>query len=320
VDHSDAEDLTSRRGVSGRWSLVLLLTVWTSVSSETATDLDSSVGRILSLISSMEQAWSEVNDYTKEVEKTERLVDGTMTRQTVLVKFRRPNQHYLRVLQGPGAGSELIYPKNSSELVAVAHAGGFRGKLANVLKNTVLLRSLVPAEFSLQDPEIVKGQHQTVIDSNLGQTIHQIADNLRTAVELGEGEMRLEQECPGVGECMYRVDVELPTNAGELHEVKEGESLWTIASQYDRPMYVIWYNNPDMRKPTDVRPGQIVFVPRYYAAKGHIWISQRTNLLAKLEIFDREGNLYERYIYTTIKTNIGLTDLDFDTENPDYEF
>lgn len=318
--HSHAEELTSHRGASLSWQLGLLLTVGTSVTSEAAPDIDSDVDRVLSLINSTVQAWSEVTDYVKEVEKTERLIDGTLTQQTVLVKFRRPNQYYLRVLEGRGTGSELIYPKNKDELVAVAHAGGFRGKLASVLKKTLLLRPLVPTEFSLQDPEIIKGQHQTVLDSNLGQTIHQIASNLRVAAALGEGEMRLEQECSEAGECTYRIDVELPTKAGALHEVKEGESLWTIASQYDRPMYVIWYNNRNMREPTDLRPGQMVFVPRYYAARGHIWISQRSKLLAKLEIFDGEGKLYERYVYSRIQTNVGLTDQDFDTKNPDYNF
>lgn len=294
--------------------------LWTLTSSGAASDQVSDIEQILELISSMEQAWSDVTDYTNEVRKTERLVDGSLTQQTVLLKFRRPNQYYMRVLEGPGQGAELIYPKNTDELVAIAHAGGIRGKLANIVRATVLLRRFAPSEFNLQDPKIIKGQHQTVLDSNLGQIIHQIANNIRTAAEFGEGRMQLDQECLENSECMYRIDIELPTNTGELHEVMQGESLWTIAAKFNRPMYVIWYNNPEMRKPTDIHPGQTVFVPRYYAARGHIWISKRSKLLAKLVIFDREGELYERYIYSRIQTNVGLTDWDFDTRNPDYEF
>jgi hypothetical protein len=294
--------------------------VWAGVTSAGAADTVSEVDRVLALIDGMEHAWSEVSDYTKEVEKTERLIDGTITRQKVFIKFRRPHQYYMRVLDGRGSGSELIYPKSADELVAVAHGGGFRGKVATFLKMTVLLRRLVPTEFDLHDPEIIKGQHQTVLDSDLGRTIHQIAKNLRTAAELGEGHMWLEQECTEDGECLHRINVALPMDAGVMHDVKKGESLWTIATQYDCPMYVIWYNNPDMRGPSNLRPGQTVFVPRYYAANGRIWISPRNKLLTKLEIYDSAGRLYERYVYSQIQTNVGLSDLHFDTENPDYKF
>jgi outer membrane lipoprotein-sorting protein len=319
-DHPSRKDQVRHWGTFLRWEAALLLMIWTLTSSGSTPGQVSDVEQILELISSMEQAWSDVTDYTKEVRKTERFIDGSLTQQTVLQKFRRPNQYYMRILEGPGQGGELIYPKNKDELFAVAHAGGFRGKLAKIVRGTVLLRGLVPTEFSLQDPEIIKGQHQTVLESNLGQTIHQIAKNIRTAAEFGEGKMQLEQECPEDSECMYRIDIELPTNTGELHEVMQGESLWTIASKFDCPMYVIWYNNPKMRKPTDIRPGQTVFVPRYYAAKGHIWISKRSKLLAKLVIFDRDGELYEQYVYSKIQSNVGLTDRDFDTRNPDYDF
>jgi len=288
----------------------------TAASEEQASDVE----RVLALMHDVEQAWSGVSDYIKVVEKTERLVNGTMTRQIVQIKFQRPNRYYLQVLEGPKKGSELIYPKNADEPVAVAHAGGFAGGFSRFLKKTVLLRRIVPTEFSLQDPNVIGGQHQTVVDASLGNTIHRIADNLRTAAELGEGQMRVEQECSDTDECMYRIDVELPATAGQFHEVKDGESLWTIAAQYDCPMYVIWYNNPKMKKPTDLRPGRTVFVPRYYASQGRIWISPKSKLLSKLEIFDSRGNLYERYVYASIQTNVGLTDVDFDTENPDYGF
>lgn len=298
------------------WILIVSATATSVAKSESASQVD----KILLLINGMEQAWSEVTDYTKEVDKTERLVDGSLKQQTVLIKFRRPNQYYFRVLEGHGAGSELIYPKSPLEHVAIAHPGGFQGKLASVLKKTPLLNRMVPTEFGMQDPQIIKGQHQTILDSSLGQTIHQIAQNLRTAAQRGEGTMQLAKERSENGEWLFRVDVDLPAESGHLHEVKEQESLWTIASQYDCPMYVIWYNNSHMKGPSDLSPGQTVFVPRYYAAKGHIWISSTSMLLKKLEIFDSAGQLYERYDYLRIDTNVGLTDLDFDTENPEYNF
>lgn len=280
----------------------------------------SETDRILSVVNSMEQAWSGVSDYTMQVEKTERLINGRETWQVVHLKFRQPNRYYLKVLEGKGAGAELIFPKSEEEPVAIAHPGGMKGKLARLLQNTVVLSSLAPTEFSLRDPSIVRGQHQTVLESNLGRTIELIARNIRTAIELGEGELRIDEVCAEAGQCLYRIDVELPPSVRVIHEVRESESLWTLSARYELPMYVIWYNNPEMRDPNDIRPGQSVIIPRYYASRGHIWISRDSGLLAKLEIFDAEGKLYERYTYSAIETNIGLSDEAFDVDNPDYGF
>lgn len=280
----------------------------------------SDVDRVLALLDDMEEAWAGVFDYVKEVEKTERLISGRLIRQTVLVKFRRPDEHYLLVLKGPNKGAELIYPKGAGEPVAIAHAGGFKGRFARTMRKTALLRRLVPHEFSLQDPTIVNGQHQTVLDSNLGNTVRRIAANLRTAAKLGDGQMSVNRECSAAGKCYLRIDATLPADAGIRHEVVEGESLWTIANRYDSSMYVILYNNPRMKDPADTRPGQTVFVPTYYAPKGSIWIAEDSRLLAKVETFDSSGQLYERYEYLRIDANVGLTDVDFDPENPEYRF
>jgi LysM repeat protein len=166
----------------------------------------------------------------------------------------------------------------------------------------------------------VNGQHQTVPDSNLGNTIQRIAANLRKAVELGDGQLSLDRECSGAGKCFLRINATLPADSGIRHEVVEGESLWTIANRYNSSMYVILYNNPKMKDPADTRPGQTVFVPTYYAPQGSIWVAEDSKLLAKVEIFDSDGQLYERYEYLRIDTNVGLTDADFDPDNPEYRF
>jgi len=298
---------------------LILITCITALSSASIS-LANETAKVLFVVDVMEKAWSRVSDYTMQVEKTERLIDGRITRQSVLLKFRRPNQYYLKVLEGKGADSELIFPKSEKELVAIAHPGGAKGKFAKFLQKTIVFRRFSPTEFSLQDPRIVRGQHQTVLESNLGRTIALIAKNIRTAAEIGEGEIRIEEDCNEDNHCLYRIDVKLPASTGFVHEVKDSESLWTLATRYDLPMYVILYKNPDMRDPNDIRPGQAVFIPRYYATRGHIWISQDSGLLSKLEIFDREGRLYERYVYSAIQTNIGLTDEAFDVDNPDYGF
>jgi outer membrane lipoprotein-sorting protein len=286
------------------------------VGSAAASDID----KVLSLLADMEDAWSNIVDYTKQVDKTERLVDGDVTEQTVLIKYRRPGEFYMTVLDGENKGGELIYPARKGAMMAVAHAGGFKGGLARFLVKTVVLRGAVPTEFRLDDPLIGRRQHQTVLETSLGATIARIARNVRSAIENGEGTIIIGQDCPDTARCQLRLDFELPATAGQMHEVQQGETLWTISSSYDQSMYAIWYNNRNVKRPEKVDPGQILFIPRYYAARGTVWVSADSSLPTRIEILDASGKLYERYVYSDVQINIGLTDLDFDSRNPDYRF
>jgi outer membrane lipoprotein-sorting protein len=275
---------------------------------------------VLSFLSDMEKTWARVVDYTKRVEKTERLVDGDVTEQVIAFKYRQPGDFYMKVLEGPNKGGELIYPVREGSELAVAHAGGFKGGLARFLLKTRILSGIVPTEFALDDPEIGDWQHQAVPDTSIGATIAQIAGNVRRAVENGEGAVGLVQDCADELHCQVRLDFEFPPHAGVEHEVRDGETLWTIASSYGRPMYVVWYGNRDVKGPRKLRPGQTLFIPTYYAARGSVWISPDSLVPARIEIFDADGELYERYVYSDVQLNVGLTDRDFDTTNPDYRF
>ena len=299
---------------------VLFATLMAMLDPGTVSASDDRADDVLGLLSAMEQAWLEIDDYSKLVDKTERLIDGDVTEQTVFIKFRKPGDYYMTVLDGPNKGGELIYPAREGSDLAVAHAGGFKGGLARFLQATVILKKVVPTEFRLDDPSLGEWQHQTATDTSMGATIDQIAGNVRRAIEFGEGDMSLAEVCDDDGNCLFKLDFSLPADAGEEYVTEDGDTLWSIAAAYDRPMYVIWYHNPDVRGPRKVKPGRTLFIPRYYSARGTVWVSPDALLPEKIEIFDANDRLYERYIYRDVRLNIGLTDLDFDPENPDYRF
>ncbi len=275
---------------------------------------------VLSLLAEMEQNWAQIEDYTKRVEKTERLVDGDVTEQLIFIKYRQPGQFYMKVLEGPNKNGELIWPAREGSELAIAHAGGFKGGLAKFLVATVIFSKVVPTEFALDDPQIGEWQHQTVPDTSIGATIAQIAGNVRLGVENGEGKVGLAEDCEDDGACLVRLDFEFPAESGQVHEAAEDETLWSISRAYGRPMYVIWYNNPTVKGPRKLKPGTRVFIPTYYAARGSVWVEPERLLPTRIEIFDASGNLYERYIYSDVQINVGLTDLDFDPGNPEYRF
>lgn len=299
---------------------LVVLPLWQSLMAAPAHADSKAFDEPLTLLANMEQAWSAVDDYTKRVEKTERLVNGDVTQQTVFVKFRRPNHYYMIVLAGPNKNGELIYPAREGSELALAHAGGFRGGLARFLQKTVILSKVVPTEFRLDDPSLGEWQHQTATDASIGATIDRIAGNIRRAIEFGEGEIALANDCDAGDTCLLRLDFSFPTGVGETHEVEAGETLWSIAQAYGRSMYTLWYANPDIRGPRKLKSGQSLFIPRYYSARGTVWVSPQSLLPTRIEIFDANDELYERYIYAEVRLNVGLTDADFDPENPDYRF
>lgn len=305
--------------LSARLPRLVLLPLWLGFAVPAHAD-GGAFDDALALLAEMEQAWSAVDDYTKLVEKTERLVNGDVTEQSVFVKFRRPEYFYMIVLDGLNKGGELIYPAREGSDLAVAHAGGFRGGFARFLQKTVILRKVVPTEFSLDDPSLGEWQHQTATDASIGATIDRIAGNVRRAAAYGEGEIGVAEDCDAGGNCLLRLDFSFPTAVGETHEVVDGETLWSIGDAYGRSMYTLWYANPQVRGPRKLRAGQNLFIPRYYAARGSVWVSPERLLPTRIEIFDADGELYERYVYAEVRVNVGLTDADFDPENPDYRF
>ena len=136
------------------WGAVLVVTLMALSDSGPAIASGEQPDDVLGLLSGMEQAWLEVDDYSKLVDKTERLINGDVTQQTVFIKFRQPGDHYMTVLDGPNKGGELIYPAREGSDLAVAHAGGFKGGLARFLQATVILKKVVPTEFRLDDPSL----------------------------------------------------------------------------------------------------------------------------------------------------------------------
>ncbi len=57
-----------------------------------------------------------------------------------------------------------------------------------------------------------------------------------------------------------------------------------------------------------------------YAARTDITLDARTFLPASFASWDKDGALIESFKYYNIKTNVGLTDADFDPDNPQYHF
>ncbi len=270
------------------------------------------VADAIPLLEKMERSWNEVSDYTSILLKTERFIDGTITKERGVIKFRKPDQLYMRVLEGANAGAELLYPKPGTEHVILGRPGGVSGAVAGFLVKLPAVGRLIPYEFALDDGRLVDGQHHPLPDSSLAGMIRLISVNLRTAVRYLQGSI-----CLHVGELVdgqrtTKIEVLFPSDVGIWHTVAEGETLWTIGRDYGQDRYVILYNNPSANPIEVLAAGDRIFVPRYYVPRALVWVSESLGLPIKLQMFDAENRLYEAYSNVDLRVDVGLSDEDFD--------
>lgn len=270
------------------------------------------VAEALPLLETMEHAWQRVGDYTSVLLKTERFIDGTITDERGVIRFRKPDQLYLRVTQGANAGAELLYPKPGTDSVILARPGGVAGAVAEFLVKMPAIGRLVPYEFNLDDARLMDGQHHPLPDSSIAGMMRLISLNLRTAARHVEGSVCFHPSELVDGQPATKIEVRFPSDAGTWHTVAEGETLWTISGDYEQDRYVIVYNNPAMDSEDALSPGQRIFVPRYYAPRAVVWISESFNLPVKLQMFDARDRVYESYSNLDLRVDVGLTGEDFD--------
>lgn len=312
--------MPSTRSLSSRAALVvspgvLLLIVGLSAAPPVPASGDPCfrpVAEVMPLIEKMEQSWAGVSDYTAVLVKTERFVDGTLSDERALIRFRKPNQLYLRVLQGTNAGAELLFPKPGTDNVVLGRPGGVTGAVAGFLVNVPAIGGLVPYEFDLVDERLMAGQHHPVTDSSLDGMLRLVSVNVRAAARNREGSACVHPGERVDGRRASRLELLAPAGEGTWHTVVEGETLWTIGADHGQDRHVILYSNPSIDADEALPVGEKVFVPRYYAPRSVIWVGEASNLPLKLQMFDRENRLYESYANTDLRIDVGLTDEDFD--------
>ncbi len=270
------------------------------------------IADVIPLLESMETSWEEVTDYTSQLLKTERFVDGTMTTERASIAFRKPNKLHFRVLEGAQAGAELLFPKPGTDDRILARPGGVSGTLAEFLIKVPGIGSLVPYEFALDDQRLMAGQHHPLTASTIAGMLQLVAVNLRLAAASRDGAVCFHPIESIDASPAIKVEVLLPADTGIWHTVSDGETVQSISSDYRQDSYVVFYNNPAIHSKKTLSAGERLFVPRYYAPRVLLWVSEALKLPVKLKIFDEQNRLYEDYTNTALHLDVGLGDQYFD--------
>lgn len=109
----------------------------------------------------------------------------------------------------------------------------------------------------------------------------------------------------GIGEFLikYEHDFSLAKQRQEIQIVLHGEKKVLGRSTFK--IEAILPESPDRR---------------YYCYRSLVWFDQENHLPIKMEFYDFDNKLIERYAYKDLKLNPGLTPYDFDPKNEAYQF
>ncbi len=217
-----------------------------------------SLDKAFSIVQESLKAYDRVHDYTAVYHKEERLKSAKLRpKEIIFVKFRKPNQIYMKWIEEPNKGMELIYPVRENKLVVEP------GGLLDVITPKMYLN---PTDKL----SLLENRHP-ITEADLGYFIRRYSEDIQTAKEKGELQVRLDEGVDFKGSLADRVEFFLPQNG-------------------------------------------------YYCSRSVVYFDQKSRLPLHVEFYDTENQLFERYSYTQLQLNVGLQDIDFDEENPKYDF
>jgi outer membrane lipoprotein-sorting protein len=260
------------------------------------------VSRINSILAHAHNAIAAVYDYRGTMVKQERFGDE-LVEQKLEFKFSRPFKVYVKYLE-PHAGREGIFVRGRNRDRLRAHKGSAPDFAVSV---------------NPYRPIAMEGNHHPITSFGLERMLEIATLNISKAIQRGDALLDLSDGGLVNGEPTWRIDLESRAG-GRTVVARRGEDLWELATRVRQDMYVILHHNVGIDSPTDLSEGQEVFVPHYYARRGHYYIGKRSFMLLKAQSWDHRDELYERYEYTSLELNPGLEDRDFDHRNQDYGF
>jgi hypothetical protein len=120
-----------------------------------------------------EEAYGRVTAYTAIFHKQQRVAGELQPAETILLKCRRtPFSLYMKWIQPPHEGSELLYVSGWNEGQARAHRGG-------------ILRFFM-ADLDPADPVLMENNLRPVTSTGIGFLLETVATNVRKAIKGGE--------------------------------------------------------------------------------------------------------------------------------------
>jgi len=260
----------------------------------------------LEVLSAMADAAASVNDYTMLLVKRELRGKVMDDEETLVVKWQRPQRIYLREIEGPREGEEVLYASGWNKNRIKVHRGSFPAITVNL------------------DPYgnlAMAHAHHAVPEVSLVRFVDLVEDNVRRARAKSFGTAAVVAHEALWGRSATKLELTTPPT-GTSPTLEKGQTLWDVARATRQDMYVILHANRarQWRQADHPQPGDAVIVPEFYAGRLVLWVDDALHLPLQADLYDHEGNLYEHYEHRDLAVNVGLKATDFDPKNPAYHF
>ena len=284
------------------WALCLLALALSGAAPVEQPAPEDGTARVREALRAAQEALSRVQDYTGLLIMQERFPAWVLTR-TMEFKVQKPLAVYAKLLE-PNKGREFIFRSGWNQERIRVHNGSFPDITLNLdpFGNRAMAYNHHPLyEFGLESA-------LSFVTQNFQRALADPAcaiSPVQPANLFGEPMLRLEMRCPRSGRFV----------------TADSDTAWTLARKTGQDMYVLLYNNPQLKGgPNEVIRSAPVFVPDYYGGSLEAYFHADTSILRKLVVTDFQGQIYESYEFHALRTNAGLGPRDFDPDNPDYDF
>ena len=126
----------------------------------------------LALLEAMEPAYARVSAYTARFIRQEVVGGRLRPREEALLKFQRPHRLYLRWVDGPPTGRQMLYPADAEGRVLVHEPG--------------TLTRLFSAVLAPDSAHVMRESRHPVTDIGIGRLVTLILENARRARHDGQ--------------------------------------------------------------------------------------------------------------------------------------
>ena len=213
---------------------------------------------------------------------------------------RNPYKVYLK--QQKEGGAEILYDEEITTKTALINPGSFPYINLNLDPNGGLMH---------------KGEHHSILQADINYTYDVINHSLNNEEDKKKITYINTVIIKGVKYHkirLYNFDYKIVT-----YTVKPNEDLIKIAKKLFLNSYSIIEMNDDVDGLYDIKAGQVLKVPNYYAKETILYINTKTYLLYKIIVNDLNG-LYESYEFRDLKINVEFEPNEFSKDFHEYGF
>ncbi|NIO16582.1 MAG: DUF1571 domain-containing protein [Deltaproteobacteria bacterium] len=207
-----------------------------------------------------EAVLSRTESYTGIFHKQERIGGKLRKKETIFFKFKRPFKIYMKWIERPYRGRELIYVEGRNKNRIKAREGGLLG--------------LFTVNLDPMGSKVMRENRHPITESGLENLVKLIAEQVRRGVA-----------------------------SGELTSRDRGED--EVFGRRTRKLEGIF--------PDDERKG-------YYCYRTVLDMDMEAKVPIRVLVYDWEDRLIENYGFEDLRLNAGLTEEDFNPDNPEYGF